>query len=143
MVCDIDWISKLQSWNYPRPYDLAPSLERLNLIACNYPEPVYLGEKLKQIQMSNPNVALQEWWQPIVDFLTWLAGVLWSFLAPYAGDIVLIILGGVASWFLPGFYKAIGVAFVAYALIDVYWKVTGGGTGPGNGMPEIVSMEAF
>jgi len=107
------WVEKLEEWNYPKPYELAPILEELGLNPEDFQNPLQLGLKLRQIPIP------MAWWDPIIWFFQWL----WEIIKPYAVDIGLITLGGFMTMILSGWYKVAGLIPLGYGLYDILKRV--------------------
>ena len=128
----MDWISKLRSFGIPEnlTQKSAQHLEEYGLNPDVYQNLNQLYAELQRIwiqaQEYRNSVIAQEGWDPLqwlIDLLTWIGETLYGFIAPYIPDIGLILVGGVSLWFLPGMYKIIGVAPIAFAIWDVYQKL--------------------
>lgn len=120
------WYCRLSSWGYPSEYiwGLSNALDTLQINPDYFKTPIQLGKYLRKYERTE--ITTMDIWDDITKFFKWLGEQIWNWISPYAADIVLITIGGVASWFLSGWYKAIGVIPVAYGIYDVYQTVKGG-----------------
>ena len=107
----VSWLEVLRGWGYPKAEEVAPKLEELGL------DPEYFKNRKhelfsvlvryyqKQTGMSlSPKFKCPDWLRWLCDFLAWL----WQQIAPWVMDVVLIIVGGLATSFLSGWYRLIG-----------------------------------
>jgi len=130
----MDWTSKLVQLGVPENMILesAPNLEAMGLDPRNYNSLQQLYATLKGImihELQQRGKVMQEGSDPLqwlINIIMWIGQQIYSFIAPYAGDIALIAIGGISLFFLPGLYKTIGATPVVYGIWDVYNKVNPG-----------------
>jgi len=128
----VTWQEVLEEWGYPGDiWEVASMLEEMGLDPEYYRNrklelatylTKYVREKynLKVGKLGAYEDCKQWCVVPILcDFICWL----WSMIAPYSVDLAGMVIGGIASWLLPGYYKAIGVAIVVFFIYDLLKKL--------------------
>lgn len=126
------WESKLLAWHYPSDEidNFSSALYDLGITPDMCPNPLSLYNRLKPIldtkmsELGYTSLLTCEELPMPVNFLCMGLAWLWNtYIAPFWADIVLMIIGGVAIYFLPGAYKAIGAAPIVYSIYDVFVKL--------------------
>jgi hypothetical protein len=104
----MDWYSKLEAWGYPRASELAPTLERLGFNPEVYTDPYQLGRDLRKYEARTKALGF-EIPPEIVDFFKWLVDQIKKFVTENLPALSLMAGGGIATMFLPKWYKVIGI----------------------------------
>lgn len=102
------WITKLESWGYPKAAELAPILTSLGYNPEAYTNPYELARDLRKLTAQFRATGL-EVPKEIVDFFYWLFDQIKKFVTENFPSIALMVGGGIATLFLPKWYKIIGV----------------------------------
>lgn len=121
----VTWYEVLEEWGYPKPEEVAPKLEELglcpdyyrtrktelfNVLAQYFQEQTGLTATPRTLEIQCP-----DWLKWLCDFLGWL----WNQIAPWALDVGLIIVGGLATTFLSGWFRVIGIVPAAIGVLRI------------------------
>lgn len=104
----MNWYEKLSIWQYPKAEELAPVLEELGFNPEAYTSPYQLGRDLRRFSEQQARIRL-EIPSEITDFLKWLVEQIKKFIQENIAPISLMVGGGIATMFLPKWYKVIGI----------------------------------